>query len=131
MTQENAEVVRREYEGFNRTGGLNAEIYDQAFEFHDLEGAPHPIRRGFDEWCNWAREIHEAFGDFILEPQELLDYGEQVVAVILVRGRGGGSGVELQQIQPPLFVVWTFCDGKIVRGELFRTRTEALAALSR
>jgi ketosteroid isomerase-like protein len=92
------------------------------FEFHDFEGAPQPIRRGIDEWQRWARDVAEAFGEFILEPQELLDFGDQVVAVVVMGGRGKGSGVDLQQVNPPFTVVWTVRDGKVVRGAAFRSK---------
>ena len=128
MSQGNVEIVRREYEYFNRTGDLTAERYDATFEFHDFEGAPQPIRRGFDEWRNWARDVREAFGDFVLEPLELEAYGERVVAMVALRGRGSGSGVDLEQIQPPFAAVWTLRDGKVVRGEIFRSKREALEA---
>ena len=129
MSPENVEIVREEYEYFNRTGELTPEIYAPEFEFHDVEGAPTPVRRGFEEWRQWSRDVHEAFGDFYLEPQELIDHGDQVVAVIVLRGRGTGSGVELAQIQMPLAVLWTLRDGKIVQGRLFRDKSEALAAV--
>ena len=128
MSRENVEIARREYESFNRTGELNPEIYSPEFEFFDLEGAPNPVRRGFDEWRAWAEDVNEAFGGFVLEPQELLDYGDQVVAVVALRGSGSSSGVDLEQIQLPLAVLWTLRDGKIVRGRLFRSKSEAVAA---
>ena len=93
MSRENVETVRQEYEYFNRTGELTAARYHPAFEWHDFEGAPQPVRRGFEEWRQWAREIAEVFGEFVLEPQDLLDFDDQVVAVVRMRGRGKGSGV--------------------------------------
>jgi ketosteroid isomerase-like protein len=129
MSQENVEIVRREYEFFNRTGELTAERYHPEFEFHDFEGAPQPVRRGFEEWRNWARDVAEAFGEFVLEPQELVDVGEQVVAVVLMRGRGKGSDVNLQHLQTPFAVVWTLRDGKVIRGAVFRSKSEALEAV--
>ena len=128
MSRENVEIARREYEAFNRTGAPSPEAYAPEFEFHDLEGAPNPVRGGFEEWRQWSHDVHEAFGDFVLEPQELLDYGDHVVAVVSLRGRGSSSGVDLEQIQLPLAVLWTLRDGRIVRGRLFRTRAEAIAA---
>lgn len=128
MSQENVEIVRREYEFFNRTGELAADRYHQEFEFHDFEGAPQPVRRGFEEWRRWAPDVAEAFGEFVLEPQELLDFGDQVVAVVQMRGRGEGSGVNLQHLQAPFAVVWTLRDGKLIRGAVFRSKSEALEA---
>ena len=128
MSRENVELVRREYADFNRTGRVTRERYHDEFEFHDFEGAPIPVRHGFDEWRQWAHDVSEAFGEFVLEPQELLDLGDQVVAVVVMRGRGKGSGVSLEQLYPPFAVVWTVHEGKVVRGDAFRSKPEALAA---
>jgi ketosteroid isomerase-like protein len=129
MSQENVEIVRREYEHFSRTGELTQDLYAAEFEFHDFAGAPHPTRRGFEEWRQWARDVREAFGGFTLEPQELLDCGDQVVAVVFLRGQASGSGIDLEQIQPPFAAVWTLRDGKIVRGQVLSSKAEALATV--
>jgi ketosteroid isomerase-like protein len=128
MSQENVEIVRREYEDFNRTGEVTEGRYHPEFEFHDFAGAPRQIWRGIDGWREWARAIVELFGDLILEPRELIDLGDQVVAVVGMRGRGRSSGVDLDAAMPPFAVVWTFRDGRVVRGAAFRTKSEALEA---
>ncbi len=128
MSRENVELIRREYEDFNRTGEVTEDRYHPEFEFHEFEGAPIPVRRGFAEWRDWAGDVAEAFGDFVLEPQELLDFGDRVVAVVVMRGRGRTSGVSLQQLFPPFAVVWTVRDGKVIRGAAFRSKTAALEA---
>jgi ketosteroid isomerase-like protein len=128
MSKENVEIVRREYEDFNRTGEVTESRYHQDFEFHDFEGAPRQIWRGIDGWREWARAVTESFGDLILEPEELLDLGDQVIAVVVMRGRGQSSGVDLHQAMPPFAVVWTLRDGKVLRGAAFRSKAEALEA---
>jgi ketosteroid isomerase-like protein len=128
MSQANVEIVRREYEFFNRTGELTQERYHRDFEWHDFEGAPLPVRYGFEEWRQWARDTAEVFGEFVLEIQELLDFGDQVVAVVQLRGRGTSSGVSLEDLQPPFAVVWTLRDGKVIKGVAFRGKSEALEA---
>ena len=125
MSQENLEVIRREYDFFNRTGELTAERYHPDFEWHDFEGAPHPLRQGFQEWREWARDIAEIFGEFTLEPLELIDFGDRVLAIILMRARGTASEIALEE---PFAVLWEFRDGKVIRGAAFRTRAEALEA---
>jgi ketosteroid isomerase-like protein len=56
---------------------------------------------------------------------ELIDAGEQVIAVLSVRGRGRVSGIELEYRPAG---VWTLRQGKVVRVVWFPTRDEALEA---
>ena len=63
-----------------------------------------------------------------ITPTELIDVGENVVAAVTVQGKGKGSGVEVNM---PLFGVWTFRDGKVVRvAGGYRERHDALEAAS-
>jgi ketosteroid isomerase-like protein len=48
-----------------------------------------------------------------------------VLAVITFRGRGRQSGVEVNM---EFFQLWTFDDGKVIRGQGFLDRDEALEA---
>jgi ketosteroid isomerase-like protein len=78
----------------------------------------------------WAEEfqdeIRQAFDDFSLEVEELLDFGERVVAVVRVSGRGIGSGVPTAHQRA---FVWTF-DGSTATGAAqFASRAEALEAV--
>jgi hypothetical protein len=74
-----------------------------------------------------SRSSGRSFGEFVLEPQELLDFGDQVVAVVLMRGRGKGSGVTLEDLQAPFAVVWTsFARG--ARADVSADLTPASAA---
>jgi len=125
MSQENVEIIRRAYEDFTRTGDITLDRYDREFVFEDLPGAPQPIRRGPDEFQQWARDIREVFGDFVLDPEELIDAGDRVIAIIRAHVRGRTSGMDFEQ---PLVVVWTVRDGKVVRGSAFSDRAEALQA---
>jgi ketosteroid isomerase-like protein len=64
--------------------------------------------------------------DFRVDTEEAIDAGGGTfVAVIRISGkiRGGDTPVYQQ-----LAVVWTFSEGKIVRGREYRTREEALNA---
>ena len=55
------------------------------------------------------------------------DFGERVAIAFVVRGRGAGSGIVLEQ---PLAQVVTVREGKIVEVCDFFSREEALAAAS-
>jgi hypothetical protein len=57
--------------------------------------------------------------------EEVIDNGDKVVMAVRYRGRGRGSGVE---VNDRLFEVHTFRDGQCVRKVDFRERSEALEA---
>jgi len=73
------------------------------------------------EWEDWRAEA-----------EEYLEMGGYVVVLARFRGRGKGSGVEIQQEGAHVFKLR---DGKVIRLEIFATRKRAIewveAALSR
>ena len=56
---------------------------------------------------------------------ELVEAGDRVLAAVALRGRGKQSGVEASW---DVWNLWTFHNGKVVRGQGFTTRDEALEA---
>jgi ketosteroid isomerase-like protein len=67
----------------------------------------------------------DAFEDFRLEPQQVLDLGDRVIGVVRMTGHGAGSGVPVSQV---VFQVYTFRAGLVVKQEDFGTLDEALEA---
>ncbi len=61
-----------------------------------------------------------------IAPEELIPAGDSVVAAIVMRGAGSGSGVATEF---RYFQVWTFRGETLVRLENMRERDEALAAV--
>ena len=59
-------------------------------------------------------------------PEEFEDLGDRVVATVRLRGRGRGSGIE---IDARFYDVYTLRDGKIVRMDQFTERSDALEAV--
>ena len=125
MSRENVEIIRQGYELFNRTGEIDPAVYDPDFEFHDFAESPEPFRHGVEAWEQWTNDIREAFEDFILEPSELIDIGDQVLALVVLRGRGRTSGVPTEM---PLGVLWNLRQGKITKCTVFRDQRQALEA---
>ena len=56
---------------------------------------------------------------------ELIDAGPHVIGAVTYRGRGRGSGVEVERTDHP---VWTIKEGKVVRILWLRRREDALEA---
>src|SRR5688572_579293 len=132
MSEENVEIVRRIYgAAARRDSEATLALYDSDVEIdvsrthralmQDVYGGPRHegLRR-------WAREWHEAWEQVEYDVEELIDAGEDVIGVVTVRGRGRGSGAEVEfALHAGL---WTLQDGKVTRVVWFKTREDALEA---
>jgi ketosteroid isomerase-like protein len=61
-----------------------------------------------------------------LEADELIGSGDRILALVRWRGRGKGSGIEVEAGGAH---IWTFREGLVIRLEVYRDRDEARAAL--
>ena len=134
MSQENVEIVRRVYEAVARgdTGAVLA-AYDPEVEW-DFRGSPfgdflkQDVYRGHGGLRSFIRErTEDAWADVEDQLEELIDVGDHVVSVVLTRGRGLASGVEVEMTHAG---VWTLRAGSIVRVAWFSTRDEALESIA-
>ncbi len=129
MSEENVETVRRSAAAFNR-GDLDAwiECWTDDIDYRAVEGAPddHGPIHGRDALRVYAQDWLDTFDDFRQEPVEQTDAeDDKLIVVFRIRGRAKLSGVETDLTYTALY---TFRDGKIVRGREYWTREEALAA---
>ena len=86
-----------------------------------------PVRFAVSTPCGRThRTGFDDFDELSFEPEELIDAGEQVVAVQRISGRAKASGIETELRYA---VVYTIRDGKIVRGREYWERAEALEAV--
>jgi len=119
MSQANVEIVRT---------FLSVDV-DEALTYADPGIVWNPIEelptQGHDavraSLAHWKAE----WDDYEVMPQELADMGDRVLATVRLRGRGRGSGVE---IDARFYDVYTLRDGRIVRMDQFTERSEALEA---
>jgi hypothetical protein len=129
MSEENVEIARRAYEAFNR-GDLQAMVADLApnFEYATTGAIPGMtgVYRGVEGIVEFLDEwMRSEFERPRIEVHELVDAGDQVVAAVTLRGRGKQSGVEASW---DVWHVWTVEHGKVVHGQPFTSRAEALEA---
>jgi ketosteroid isomerase-like protein len=87
----------------------------------DLE----PVFHGHDGYLRLWRYWLDAFEDIRWDPEEMIDAGEKVLVTTRQTGHGSGSGVAVSE---PVFQLFTFRRGLVVRQEDFLDRDEALAA---
>ena len=83
------------------------------------------IYYGHDGYRQFWRRWLEAFGDIRWDPEEVVDFGAKALVTTQQSGHGSGSGVAVRQ---PVFQVFTFRGGMVIRQEDFSDRSKALEA---
>jgi ketosteroid isomerase-like protein len=128
-----ARSVARVYAAANRRDlDLVLVGWDPGSEYHpsgdlmppDLEA----VFYGHDGYLRLWRYWLDAFGDIRWDPEEILDLGDKLLVTTQQRGHGSGSGVAVSE---PVFQLFTFRRGLVVRQEDFLDRSEALEAAGR
>jgi ketosteroid isomerase-like protein len=72
------------------------------------------------DWLSaWERPL-------TIEAEEFIQSGERILALVRWKGRGKGSGAEMEASGAHL---WSFQDGVVVHYRVYRDRDEARAAL--
>ena len=129
MSHENVEVIRRGMAVINE-GRLQPvlEFIDE-FVDPDMElrvgRLPDVGRGGGRERVKafWA-EIMGTF-EWRFEADELIDAGDAVIVVARLIARGRESGAE---VTDPMVMVYGFRDGRVISGDAYKTKREALEA---
>jgi ketosteroid isomerase-like protein len=125
MSEENLELVRAGFAAHNR-GDLDAltQVYDPDVVFETLLLGTH---RGNEAIRLIYEENQKALSGYDVVPVELIDAGDQVVAVAQVTGTGPESGIAMEDSDRFAFL-FTIKSGRIVREQAFRNKEEALEA---
>jgi ketosteroid isomerase-like protein len=131
VSQENVEIVRREYAAFAaRDWETLADLCHPDLEYETLGVAPGRLR-GFREITEFFDAWAELYGEFRVEAEEIVEAGDQVVAVERHAARGvKGSDAE-GMVGHSFACLISFKDGRISRVKEYATRDEALAAAGR
>ena len=146
MARENVEVVREALRlwGLNPEGGLApidlarfedlfegdttrvAELFDPEVEIHP-PGGPigGSVQRGYQGVVRNWRDLLATFDEFLIDPLEFRESGEQVV--VIQRNVGRMRGMEVDEMSSVLF---TLRDHRITRIDVFASREGALEAAS-
>jgi ketosteroid isomerase-like protein len=134
MSQENVEVMRSIYESFlsEDTSRYTDPSKFAALGFGDeIQLHPDPeaywvgvneIYRGPEGFAAYVESVTEAFEDYRAEIEDFLEIGDKVVILAIERGRGRGSGADVEMRTAH---VWTMRGGKPVRLDLYIDRERA------
>jgi ketosteroid isomerase-like protein len=130
MSQENVEVLRRAYRGYQDAAAgkeslssVVAAFADSSIEWHPVQepsaklgrhGVAEAMQGWFDTWA-----------DVRIDPEEFAEQGDTVLVCVRVSGRGRMSGLETSGL---FFHVWTMRDHKAIRFREFSERADALEA---
>ena len=131
MSQENVELVRGIYEAVARRDDVRPfEVYaeDIVWDISNQHAAglmPKQVYQGHEGVRQFWREGVSVFGEIDFAVEELMDAGDQVLAVIYERRIGRASGVPVGAAHVAL---WTIADGKVIRLQTFDSREQALEA---
>jgi ketosteroid isomerase-like protein len=131
MSQENVEIVLRIQEAVAHgdVDGFLAEVHPdgeyRAAIQQAMEGDDGVIR-GHEGLRRWLGDLHDLYEELETQVLEVRDVGDQVVIAFVVRGRGRGSGVTLEQ---PLAQVVTLEDGKAINVRDYFSADEAFEAV--
>jgi ketosteroid isomerase-like protein len=126
MSRENVEIVRRLLDALLLGDEETVtSILDPDVRVVDDDLPDAGEYAGIDGLAAWASNWDESWESWQLEPQALIDAGDQVVALVKLFAVGKGSGVTVERNNG---MVWTVRDGKAVRLEYYGSGEEALEA---
>ena len=130
MSQENVELVQSMYRPGDPSRFFNLLSEEVEAEF-DASAAPllpdYPQRiHGKTAVIDFYRHYWGTWDDYVLDPTEIIDAGEdRVVVVHHERGTGKGSGVPFERRWA---IVYTLRSAQVVRVQFLTSREDALQA---
>ena len=126
MSEENVEIVRRFYDAYV-SGDLESALaaFDPEIEVYDHDILESGEYRGLEGLFRWQADWESSWESWRWDPEEFIEAGERVVAVLRVHATGRQSGVDVERVDG---AVWTLREGRCVRLDYYGSREEALEA---
>jgi ketosteroid isomerase-like protein len=127
VSQENVDVVRRIYAVWAKEGSpVRSGLLDPNIEWvNPPDAVEHGTHRGLDAFAGAVDAVSDTFEGVGVDIDEILDAGDRVVVLATLRGRGRGSGADVERRQG---YVWTLRDGKVIRFQWFNNPDDAMSA---
>src|SRR5436309_8165337 len=127
MSRENIEVLRRSFDALER--GDLAGVLDSLSENVELRQPPEfpgaETAHGHEGYLKARAELEEAARDIRYEAQELIDAGNQAIAVVRFKGHARYTDLPIDVL---VYWVYTFRGGKVVQMDVYLDREKALDA---
>jgi ketosteroid isomerase-like protein len=129
VSSPNSDLIRRGYEAWNRGDieGVLA-LLDPKIEWRGYTHIPDVPEAGTltgrEEVRLWLERFLEAWEELEIELDELIESGDQLVALVRFHGVGKGSGVQVEGGVDAH--VWTVRDGRAVAVSLYQGTREGL-----
>jgi ketosteroid isomerase-like protein len=127
MSEENVELIARVFpESGPANLGVLLSILDEHVEWDYIGAFPESTTyRGPEEVSEYLAEWSEAFDDFGVEAEEIIDAGESVIVLIHQWGRGKDTGAP---VESRTWQVLAFRSGKVTHCRGYASKAAALEA---
>lgn len=128
MPAGNVDVVRAIYDAFNRGDDEPiGELWAPDAEWRPAMagGVENRVYRGHDEIRRYRADLFTSFSSAQAEDAEFRDLGDRVLVLFRLVVRGRDSDVTIDQ---PIGAVYELRDGRVVRGQSYMDRRDALEA---
>jgi len=121
------EIVRQSYDAFVR-GDMEAVLaaLDPDVEIHDHDIPDAGEYRGLEGVLSWQADWERSWESWRWAPEDFIDAGDRVVAILRVQAKGRHSGVDVERLDG---AVWTLRRGKAVRLDYYGSKEEALKSV--
>jgi ketosteroid isomerase-like protein len=125
MSQENVEMLRVAYEGWNAGKGFDPDLLRSDVEFRQPEVGEAEYH-GRDGVARGIEELTGVFDEVRAEPEDFFEAGPHVVVFVRMSGVAKASGVPMVF---PLAHVFRFTGEQVDRWHTYADRQEALKAV--
>ena len=128
MSEENVEVVRRLYGLWPDLVSAAEEVLDPdvVIDVYSRNVLTPALYHGFDGFRQFLGRVEEVWENLRVEPEELIDAGDNVVATVRMWGKRRSSQTKAET---RAFTIWTFRDGKVLRYTSYQTKRQALESV--
>jgi ketosteroid isomerase-like protein len=127
VSEENLEVVRSWWAGFNEDGMPPLGLCDEEIEIGNPPDFPvRGLFRGHEGVRQWRDQVFDIVDEARVEPEHIVDVhgdGETVLMLLRATGTARHTGIE---IALEWAAIWTIRDGKVLRAQGYLDRAEAL-----
>jgi ketosteroid isomerase-like protein len=129
VSEENVEVVRRWWEGFNEDGMPPLALCAEDIEIRNPPDLPvRGVYKGHDGVRRWRDETFDIVDTLRVEPENIVDVrgdGEAVLMLVRATGIAAHTGLNMEV---EWAAIWTIQDGKLHRAQGYLSRADAVEA---